>query len=399
MTAFVQKRKFLVAAFLLAMTFCNLLLPFDVMPALRNGYQDFTIYYMSGLLLRNGQGSDLYNPATQYRTQLTFANVPKRHGPLPYNHPPFEALLFLPFTLLGYWPAYLLWTALNLIMLAVILIILRRQFPQLAAVSPFIFAMGATAFFPVAFGIFEGQDVILLLLFFALAVVSLDRGDDAVAGAFLAAGLFRPHLVVPVVVLLAVRRWRVFLGFAPVALVLAGISVTITGRHGPLDYLRFVLRVEKTVCAGCFGPQTVPNLRGLFEDLPGLSASSPWATVLILASSVIVFGMALYRIRNGRDSISFAFSLATVTTLLVSFHALVYDLSLLLPMVLFLLSCAIGIEGRRIDIWTIPVILLFLTPLYVFLLFVANRFFGFALVLLWLYLRLLLTPAPAEVPS
>src|SRR6202142_2942806 len=253
MAEFVQKRKFLITVFLLAMTCCNLAVPFQGRSGLRNGYQDFTIYYMSGLLLRNGQASDLYSLSAQYRTQLTFAHVPIRQGPLPYNHPPFEALLFVPFTLLAYWPAYLLWTALNLVMLALSVIILRRQFPQFASVSPLALGLAATAFFPVVIGIFQGQDVILLQFLFVLAVVSLDRGKDAMAGAFLAAGLFLPHLILPVVVLFAARRWRVLLGFAPVTLSLGGISVAIMGWRGPLDYLRFVLHVERSASIS-YGP-------------------------------------------------------------------------------------------------------------------------------------------------
>lgn len=398
MTEFVQKRKVFITVFLLAMTFCNLVMAFEGISRLRNGYQDFTIYYMAGLLLRNGQSADLYNPAIQYRTQLTFAHVAIRQGPLPYNHPPFEAILFVPLTLMSYWPAYLLWTGLNLIMLAVSVIILRRQFPQLAAIPPLILGLGATAFFPVVLGTFQGQDVILLELLFVLAVVSLDRGHDAMAGAFLAAGLFLPHLIAPVAVLFAARRWRVLLGFAPVAAVLAGISVAITGWRGPLEYVRFVLHVENTGSSS-YGPQVVPNLRGLIADLPGLNASGLWTNLFIFAASVTVFVVALRRIRNGRDSMLFLSSLAAVTAILVSVHALSYDLTLLLPGALFLLSQTTGV-GRKTSAPTIIlVILLFLTPLYVFLLLEVQRFFWFSLILLWLYLRLILTPAPAEVAS
>lgn len=398
MTEFVQKPKVFITVFLLAMTFCNLVMAFEGISRLRKGYQDFTIYYMAGLLLRNGQAADLYNPAVQYRTQLTFAPVAIRQGPLPYNHPPFEAILFVPLTLISYWPAYLLWTGLNLIMLAVSVIILRRQFPQLAAVPPLILGLGATAFFPVVLALFQGQDVILLELLFVLAVVSLDRGHDAMAGAFLAAGLFLPHLIVPVAVLFAARRWPVLCGFAPVAVVLAGISVAITGWRGPLEYVRFVLHVENTGSSS-YGPQVVPNLRGLIADLPGLGASGLWTTLLIFTSSAVVFFVALRRIRNGRDSMLFLSSLATVTAILVSYHTLSYDLTVLLPMGLFLLS-ETTVVGRKTDASTmILVILLFLTPLYVFLLLAVERFFWFALILLWLYLRLVLTPAPAEVAS
>jgi hypothetical protein len=301
--------------------------------------------------------------------------------------------------MLDYWPAYLLWTALNLIMLAASVTLLRRHFSQLAAVSPLVLGLGAIAFFPVAIGIIQGQDVILLLFFFVLAVISLDRGNDAVAGALLAAGLFRPHVVVPLVAFVAIRRWRVLAGFTPVALVLGAVSVAIMGWRGPLDYARFVLHLEGTG-ARAFGPEAVPNLRGLVEQLPGLSPSGRWAALLILASSLVVSFVTLRRIHHGRDSVIFVSVLAAVTTILISFHALVYDISLLLPMALFLLSRTVGVGGAKIDAGTILLFtLLLLTPLYFFLWLVVERFVWFSLILLWLYLRLVLTPAPAEAPA
>jgi glycosyl transferase family 87 len=398
MTSWVQHRNFLVTAFLLAMTFCNVTLLVRVMPSLRNGYQDFTIFYSGARLLRNGQPFALYDLAAQYQMQLTFAHVPIRQGPLPFNHPPFEALLFVPFTLLEYWPAYLVWSALNLIMLAVSVILLGRHFPQFAGVPPFVLGLAATAFFPTAIGIIQGQDVILLLLLFVLAVICLDRGNDALAGALLAAGLFRPQLVVPLVVLLAIRRWRVLVGFAPVALVLGGVSVAIMGWRGPLDYVRFVFRLEGTPAARAFGPEAVPNLRGLIAELPGLSASRPLTTLLFLAASLGVFFVALRRIRSRPRSIVYSSSLAAVTTILVSFHALVFDLSLLLPMAFFLLAQLIEGEEKKISKWTVVLtVLLFLSPIYMFLCLAVERFFWFSLILLALYMRLLLTPAPAAV--
>jgi hypothetical protein len=394
-----QHRKFVVAAFLLAMTVCNVALLFRLMPSLRNGFQDFTIFYTGARLVRNGQASALYDLATQYQVQLTFAHVPIRQGPLPFNHPPFEALLFVPFTFLKYWPAYLLWSALNLIMLAAIVTLLRRHFQQFAGVSLLVLGLAATAFFPVAIGIIQGQDVILLLLFFVLALVCLRRGKDALAGALLGAGLFRPQLVVPIVVLLAIRRWRVLIGFAPIAVFMGAISVAIMGWRGPFDYVRFVLHLEGTV-ARAFGPEAVPNIRGLVGELPGVSDSRLWSSLLILGLSLLVFFVALHRIHSGPDSIMFMSSLAVVTTILICFHALVYDLTLLMPMLFFLFARMVDVKVKKIDPKVfVPVFLLFLSPLYVFLLLVVDRFFWFSLVLLWLYAWLVLTAVSEEVPA
>jgi hypothetical protein len=171
------------------------------------------------------------------------------------------------------------------------------------------------------------------------------------------------------------------------------------GWRGPLDYVRFVIRLEGTG-AGAFGPEVVPNIRGLVAELPGLSASGPWTALLILALSLVVFFVALSRIRARPDSIILTSSLAAVATILISFHALVYDLTLLLPTLLFLLARTVDAQGKIIDARTmLLVFLLLLSPLYVFLWLVVERFFWFSLILLWLYLRLVLAPAPAEAPA
>ena len=252
---------------------------------------------------------------------------------------------------------------------------------------------------PTAMAIIQGQDVILLLLLFVRAVICLDQRRDAVAGTLLGLGLFRPQFVVPVVILLAVRRWRILIGFAPVAILLAGITVAIMGWSGPLDYARFVLHLEGTG-ARAFGPEAVPNLRGLILQIPGLNAAGLPAHLLIFASSITVFLWALRRIRNGRDSILYVSSLAVVTTILVSYHSLVYDLGLLLPMALLLLCRTVDIGGRDVEPSTLLLVLLFfMTPLYLFLYLATDSLYLFSLQLLWCLFRLLRTPAPAEVPA
>ena len=399
MGSIVQKRRVFLVAFLVAMTVCNMILAFRLIPKMRNGYQDFTIFYTGARLIRDGQAAVLYNLAAQYRMQQTFTNVPIRLGPLPFNHPPFEALFFVPFTFLSYWSAYLLWTGLNILMFGSTAILLKTRVPQFAAVSPVILGVGTTAFFPTAIALIQGQDVILLLLLFVMAIICLDQRRDAVAGILLGLGLFRPQFVVPVVILLAVRRWRILIGFAPVAILLAGITVAVMGWSGPLDYGRFVLHLEGTQ-ARAFGPEAVPNLRGLILQIPGLNAAGLPAHLLILASSITAFLLALRRIQKGRDSILFVSSLAAVTTILVGYHSLVYDLSFLLPMAILLLDRTVGIGGRSVEPSTVMAALLFfLTPLYLFLYLVTDSLYLFSLLLLWCLFSLLRTPAPAEVPA
>jgi hypothetical protein len=98
----------------------------------RKGYPDFTIRYSAGKMVRAGMARSLYDERVEFQIQREFApEVSIRHGALPYNHPPFEALLFVPFTYLPYLPAYLAWNAVNLGLLGLALFLLRRHLPAL----------------------------------------------------------------------------------------------------------------------------------------------------------------------------------------------------------------------------------------------------------------------------
>lgn len=396
--AFTRKRNFLVTGFLLGMSFCNLTLIYRALPALRNGYQDFTIYYTGARLLREGQSAALYDLGKQYQTQLTFTSVPIRQGPLPYNHPPFEALLFIPFTWLGYWPAYLAWTALNLMMLTASALLLRK-FSKIRSLSLVQLGLGCLAFFPVMLGLMQGQDIILLLLLMIIALACLDRDKEEAAGACLAAGLFRPHVVLPLVLLFAIRQWRLLFGFIPTALVLAGISAMAVGWGWPLMYVHFILHLER-IRLGNYGPQASPNLRGLIGELVAATHAS-WmiATVLIVVSTLAVLALTIRRIRGAHDSVAHSLCLITVAAILISFHALCYDLTLILPLALFLFTSFTTTDNRVPGEKLLLIFVLFLAPLYFYLQTVVDRFFWFGLVLLWLFFRLLRMPAPAADPA
>ncbi|MGA9527742.1 MAG: glycosyltransferase family 87 protein [Terriglobales bacterium] len=395
--AFARKPNFIIVAFLLGMMCCNLTLAFRVVTPLREGLQDFTIYYMAGRLVREGRAAEIYDTAVQYHSQLEFALIPKPEDLKPFNHPAFEALLFVPFTFLPFWPAYLVWTLLSLTLLAIATLFLKRL-PKIRELPALLLGLASLTFFPVVMGLLMGQDSVLLLLLFVMALISLYRGSDAAAGAWLAGGLFRPHMILPMVLLLAARRWRLLLGFAPIALLAAGISVALVGWKGSLAYVQFVLQGEHP--HGGFLPRHLPTLRGLISVLPGVRDSPHLTAILILASSLAVFGLALHRIRQGQDSVGYAFCLASVTTLLVSFHAFSYDLTLLLPLVLFMLSAAIGAEGKERQAQRMVLLfLLFLTPLYIYLVMVVRVFLLFSMVLLWLDFRLLAMRAPAGEPA
>jgi hypothetical protein len=94
--------------------------------SVRKGYPDFTIYYCAGTIVRQGSGRRLYDDATQFKIQREFfPEATTRPGVLPYNHPPFEAALFVPLSYVSYSSAFALWDLANLAMLVALPFLLR----------------------------------------------------------------------------------------------------------------------------------------------------------------------------------------------------------------------------------------------------------------------------------
>src|SRR5579872_5154425 len=91
-----------------------------------SGSCDFSIFYTAGQMLRRGDAHILYDSDAQLAVQREFVKESFiRKGPLPYNHPPFEALLYWPLAYLPYSSAYLITFLLNLVVLTAGIYILR----------------------------------------------------------------------------------------------------------------------------------------------------------------------------------------------------------------------------------------------------------------------------------
>jgi hypothetical protein len=177
---------------------------------------DFTQFYCAAQMVRRGLGSSLYN----LRTQLEFQSrvVPVQ---VFYNHPPFEALLFVPFTYVPYRAAYMLWTitSLGLLIIAVLLIQARTgltssilRFTKVRADVGLVTAVFLT-FAPATTCLLLGQDSMLMLVIYSLAFVLLKRGSDFLAGCVLACGLFKFQLILPFALILLLRhKWSALRG-------------------------------------------------------------------------------------------------------------------------------------------------------------------------------------------
>ena len=218
-------RPFLVT-FLAAMIVLHAWMFFSFAEKSQLGIRTLRVLYTAGKSILQGHGRQLYDLETQFTIQREFASeVKHRENPLPFNHPPFEALLFAPLARLPYVTAYIVWAVFNISLILGFWYLLRPRLPALHAFLPALPLLAMFAFFPVAMALMQGQDSILLLFFYGLAFSALAKGRSFVAGLCLGLALFKFQLVLPFVLVLVLRRqWKAVAGFTATAFVLLWIS-------------------------------------------------------------------------------------------------------------------------------------------------------------------------------
>ena len=336
------------------------------------GYPDFTIFYTAGKVVNEGRGRQLYDLETQFALQRSFApEVKHRENALPFNHPPFEALLFVPLAGLPYVAAYLVWAAFNIALILGFWTLLRPRLPSLHNLLPGLPLLTMFAFFPVTMALLQGQDSILLLFLYGLAFSALSTGRAFVAGVCLALALFKFQLVLPFVVVLLVRRqWKTVAGFSFAALVLLLVSAAVVGWNGVMAYPRFVLRLNQSAAQAGIDPRGMPNLRGLVAGSLHLGGLPAILLIVTLSIALVALAVRWWRVEAGQK-FELGFSLCLAVTTMISYHLLVHDLSvLMLPILLIaelLLAGQIVGEARRLLVAALTVLLL--TPVYAVLQF------------------------------
>jgi hypothetical protein len=374
---------------IVAGTLCLHLLVFvGLRQRIERGYPDFAVYYTAASMLREGLGHQLYAERAQSEVQLQFTGeLQSRRGPLPYIHPAFEALIFVPLTWLPFSRAFLLWDLLNVAMLLGVALLLRAD-TALRLIPPWEFVLTSLAFFPVFVCLLQGQDSILQLLFLVLVWRSLKKQADVMAGCCLALGSFKFQFVLPIVLLLFFwKRKRILLGFVPVAAVLAVTSLGLVGWQGLLDYPAFVLRIVGSPGLGGVLPDFLPNLRGLVMGWQHHPSATIGAGIIILGSGgLFAFAATTGKPKSGADNINLLLALAIVVSGLIGWHTNSHDLTLLiLPLVLVADYCLHAPPQKSEQRFALlyPAIAVLISPLWFMLWFVIGHMNLMAIPLLW----------------
>jgi hypothetical protein len=386
--ASLARRKRLVPFLVAGMLWLNLLFFMDYREGIKRGYTDFSIFYTAGTILRQGMGHHLYDLRIQLQVQEGYAGkIPFRHGPLPYLHPPFEALIFVPLSLLSYARAIALWNVLSVGMLCGVAWLLRRSVNSLRSLPAWAFVLCSLSFFPVFVCLFQGQDSILQLLICTLAFGAMKKNSDVVGGGWLALAAFKFQFTVPMVLLFLVwKRRRVAVGFAAVATVLLLISAALVGAKQLLGYPEFILRVVNAQALGGVPLSLLPNLHGLARGWPG-PFSGMFGIVLGALSSILLLLFAGVKGRAPRGgNFELQFAMAIVVSGLSAWQTNAHDLSLLVIAIAVVADYGLRGSGRgekpSLELLH-PILPLLFSPLWMVLWLIVGKVNLVAVFLLW----------------
>jgi hypothetical protein len=324
---------------------------------------DFSTFRIAGKLLVSGHAHELYNLSAQADQEV---NARFRQVPLPFNHAPYEAILFAPLAFLSYAAGYAAWNLCSLALLAWMAWKMSTQLPELGAVSPLLILVWALVYWPNAMVFLQGQDSILLAALVTAAYLAMKQGEEALAGVILACGLFKFHLILPLLFcLLLNRQMRLLKGFCTAAAVLLGLSLAMIGRSGVSDYLALLASLNHMPLAAFTKPEQMPNLRGLLSLW--IPATSGWTGIAVLIASVLAL-LGVVRLLPGEErgeQFDLFFACAMAATYAVSFNTYEHDMAILFPGLLLAVN---AIAGQRPLVWKIAcgvtTLLLLFPPLY-----------------------------------
>ncbi len=378
---------------------------FFLLPSAILGRADFRHLYTAGYMVRSGQASKLYDYETEKALQSRL--VSPGTIALPFNHLAYEALLFVPFSLVRYPIAYFMFMGFNVALLGVAFRLMLPALENLRRVWVLLPWGVFFGFFPITIALMLGQDSILLLLLLVLAVLAFNRDREFQAGLLVGLGLFKFQIVLPIALLFLVwRRWRFIAGFAASATGVAIVSVLVVGLAQVRVYLSSLLSMSVGLASKAdqfrygISPTSMPNLRGLIFAMAGGRLPTFWVQAITGAASIAVLVWVAAAARERlRGSSTVAFLVAITAACVVSYHMLIRDLTvMLLPLTLILSrfiesEASSDVSGR----WMVRfAALLLVTPSLVFLM---TSFYVVSLPLLAFLIVLVTSRAMRAVPG
>ena len=290
---------------------------------------DFVQFYTLGRLAGEHRVAELYDFQAFHDAQATL--VPESRALIfPPVYPPQVAIAFIPLSRLPYAMAQWSWTAITIVIYALIVWRTWWALRDRLRDSALVFA-AASAFPPFFQTVIYGQVTILVLVPCFLAWRALEQGRHVAAGFALGLLAIKPQFGPVFAVIVLMRRdWRM-LGVAVAAIALQLLLVWgVLGREAFGGYLSIVQTIAAHADALEAKPFQSHSVRALTRLLPGLAGLAVW-----LGVSALVLWKA-GRAWCSRAPLTVRLGLVMLAAVLVNPHLIVYDAAILvLPLLWF----------------------------------------------------------------
>jgi len=255
---------------------------------------DFQVFYAAAHA--GAHGIDPYNWPKFWDVERALYNPSRAAGGFqfaPYGNPPGLALLLRPLTLLGESGAYRIWGALILVAGCAGTYLGLAGWPR----RPRVLASALVAISPaMLFDLRLGQDGSFVLLSLGLGLALRAANKPWLAGAALSLGLFKPHLILPLVALIVLaetgaNRWRLLGGFAMAAAALIGVALLADGGVAAFSHWRSSLG---GFAASIRHQPDIASIPGLYYPSAPQSLIGP-LNALCLGLAALLFAVLTWR--------------------------------------------------------------------------------------------------------
>jgi hypothetical protein len=299
---------------------------------------DFRGYYASAQIAWQHGFAAVYDPQTQAEFQARLL----MHCPSPVEPPllvampylPVFVLLFLPLPLLDFTTSYLVYSFLQVLILAWYG---ERMVKAGGGTLGVWQRLAWLISIPMIFNLFLGQSNVFLVICLGEFALALARQRYLTAGACLGLFLIKPNaLILLLPGLILARRWRALAGFAiSSGMILAG-SLLLAGVEGVIGALHLAVRFAGPLIETA---ATMMNWRALAIHLTSLSPSwFAWsiATVGMVGVSLLVLALWLRPSSDHPEGPFWLVLAAYAGTCAVTWHSHIYMLMPGAPLLLFL---------------------------------------------------------------
>jgi hypothetical protein len=197
---------------------------------------------------------------------------------------------------------------------------------------------------PVTLILLFGQDTPFWLMFFAAALLLMERKKPWSAGFAFSLCICKFHLALGIpVMLVAQKRWKTLIAGAVSVLVLLALCFLIEGPQWPLRY-------AKMAQMAAFAPRSE-----VMPTISAIAARLPWPAAAEIAGAIAIM-LLLWEVCRRMVDPGLAGAAAAACGLLVAHHALFADAVLLIPL------AVLTLQRQNIPFWLKGWALLMLSP-------------------------------------